>query len=162
MNFKHLFLLATMITIAACSPNPDKVAVKQIDSLCTQLFPEGEPGAAVLVLKGDDIIFDKGYGIADIETKAPIDGNTFFNIASVSKQFTATAAMQLVEQGKMSLEDSVKMYFPEYKADFYNKIKVKHLLSHSSGIPDARDRSDRNKNIFATEEIAMSDRKSVV
>ncbi|MDD3201539.1 MAG: serine hydrolase [Bacteroidales bacterium] len=156
MNFKHLFLLATMITIAACSPNPDKVAVKQIDSLCTQLFPEGEPGAAVLVLKGDDIIFDKGYGIADIETKAPIDGNTFFNIASVSKQFTATAAMQLVEQSKMSLEDSVKMYFPEYKADFYNKIKVKHLLSHSSGIPDARDRSDRNKNIFATEEIAMS------
>lgn len=155
MKFHYLLLFAAFI-MTACNQNPDKAAVNQIDSLCTQIFPQGEPGAAVLVLKGDNIIFDKGYGIADIDTKIPIDGNTFFNIASVSKQFTATAAMQLIEQGKMSLEDSVKMYFPDYKADFYNKIKVKHLLSHSSGIPDARDRSDRNKNIFATEEIAMS------
>lgn len=148
-------VMASIIT-TACTPNPDKEAAKQIDTLCSQLFPSDEPGAAVLVLKGDNIIFDKGYGIADIDTKVPIDGNTFFNIASVSKQFTATAAMQLAEQGRISLDDSVKMYFPEYKADFYNRIKIKHLLSHSSGIPDARDRSDRNKNIFGTEELAMS------
>lgn len=155
---KHLFTFMVMASIitTACTPNPDKEAAKQIDTLCSQLFPADEPGAAVLVLKGDNIIFDKGYGIADIDTKVPIDGNTFFNIASVSKQFTATAAMQLAEQGRISLDDSVKMYFPEYKADFYNRIKIKHLLSHSSGIPDARDRSDRNKNIFGTEELAMS------
>lgn len=155
---KHLFTFMVMASIitTACTPNPDKEAAKQIDTLCSQLFPSDEPGAAVLVLKGDNIIFDKGYGIADIDTKVPIDGNTFFNIASVSKQFTATAAMQLAEQGRISLDDSVKMYFPEYKADFYNRIKIKHLLSHSSGIPDARDRSDRNKNIFGTEELAMS------
>ncbi|MDD2595613.1 MAG: serine hydrolase [Bacteroidales bacterium] len=155
---KHLFTFMVMASIitTACTPNPDKEAAKQIDTLCSQLFPADEPGAAVLVLKGDNIIFDKGYGIADIDTKVPIDGNTFFNIASVSKQFTATAAMQLAEQGRISLDDSVKMYFPEYKADFYNRIKIKHLLSHSSGIPDARDRSDRNKNIFGTEVLAMS------
>lgn len=153
---KHLILLmAAIVLTSACNNNPDKGVAVKIDSLCTAVFPADEPGAAVLVLKGDDIIFDKGYGIADIDTKVAIDGNTFFNIASVSKQFTATAILQLAEQGKLSLEDNVKKYFPEYKADFYNKITIKHLLSHSSGIPDARDRSDRQKNVFAQEEIAM-------
>ena len=84
--------------IAACSTNPKDEAASKIDSIFSELFPSDEPGAAVLVLQGDEIIFDKGYGIADLESGAAIDGNTFFNIASVSKQFTAVAALQLVEQ----------------------------------------------------------------
>ena len=84
-----------------------KTDIKSIDNLCAQLFPRQEPGAAVLIMQGDDIIFDKGYGIADIHTKKPIDGNTFFNIASVSKQFTAVAILQLAERNKLSLEDPV-------------------------------------------------------
>lgn len=154
---KKLFplLMAAIVLTSACQNNPNEEIVGQIDALCTAIFPADEPGAAVLVLKGDKIIFDKGYGLADLETKAPIDGNTFFNIASVSKQFTATAILQLAEQGKLSLEDNVKKYFPDYKADFYEKITIKHLLSHCSGIPDARDRSDRQKNIFAKEDVAM-------
>ena len=52
--------------IAACSPSPKDEAAKKIDSICSELFPLGEPGAAVLVLRGDEIIFDKGYGLADL------------------------------------------------------------------------------------------------
>ena len=114
------------------------------------MFPEQEPGAAVLIMQGNDIVFDKGYGIADINTKKPIDGNTFFNIASVSKQFTATAILQLAEKGKIALEDPVNKYYPEFKQDFWKGIKIKQRLSHSSGIPDARNASIPHTSCWET------------
>ncbi|MCF0163918.1 MAG: serine hydrolase, partial [Bacteroidales bacterium] len=77
---KYLFILFSMVMISSCTKAQNSMA-EAIDKLCAPLFPNGEPGAAVLVMKGNDIIFDKGYGIADIETKAKIDGNTFFNVA---------------------------------------------------------------------------------
>lgn len=127
------------------------IAVERIDSLFSARYGENTPGAAVLIKVGDEVIFDKGYGIADIDTKAKIDGNTFFNIASVSKQFTAMAIMKLQEEGKLSLEDNVKKYFPEFKGDFFERIKIKHLLSQSSGLPDLRPRDDRNFVLTATD-----------
>ena len=138
----------------ACS-NPQKEALQKVDELCSELFPEGEPGAAVLILQGDEIIFDKGYGVADINTMAPITGDTFFNIASVSKQFTATGILKLMEEGKLSLEDNVAMYHPEFKADFWKNVKIKHLLSHSSGIPDARRGLTREQRIHGDDALAM-------
>ena len=94
MKRTFVFIMAATF-IAACSTNPKDEAASKIDSIFSELFPSDEPGAAVLVLQGDEIIFDKGYGIADLESGAAIDGNTFFNIASVSKQFTAVAAYNL-------------------------------------------------------------------
>lgn len=150
------YLFVCIILMVSCTPSPDKEAAAKLDKLCTSLFPADEPGAAVLVMRGDDILFDKGYGIADIDTKKPIDGNTFFNIASVSKQFTAVAILQLAEEGKLSLEDSVSKYFPEFKADFWKDIQIKHLLSHSSGVPDARGGIPREEKIKGDEKLAMS------
>lgn len=150
-----LFILSIVIMTACSNPEPDKEALSKVDSLCSELFPSDEPGAAVLIMKGDKIIFDKGYGLADLRTKAKIDGNTFFNIASVSKQFTAVAVLQLAERGLLSLEDSVAMYHPEYKADFWKQIKLKHLLSHSSGVPDARKGYTLEQRIFGDDVRAM-------
>lgn len=141
------------MTLTACTQSNNE-AIKQIDEMFTAIFPDGEPGAAVLIMQGDEIIFDKGYGIADINTKAPIDGETFFNIASISKQFTAAAIMQLAEQGKISLDDPVSKYFPEYKADFWSRITIAHLLSHSSGIPDERGYLTRDQKIKGDEILA--------
>ena len=107
MKKLSFFLLISLTLMVSCKQN-----TAQLDRLFSGMFPPDEPGAAVLILKGDDILFDKGYGVADLETKKPIDGNTFFNIASVSKQFTAVAILQLAEAGKLSLEDPVAMYFP--------------------------------------------------
>lgn len=149
-------LLVCIILMVSCTPSPEKEAAAQLDKLCTTLFPADEPGASVLVMRGNDILFDKGYGIADIDTKKPIDGNTFFNIASVSKQFTAVAILQLAEEGKLSLEDPVSKYFPEFKADFWKDIQIKHLLSHSSGVPDARGGIPREEKIKGDEKLAMS------
>lgn len=128
-----------------------ELAMNRIDSLFLSQYPENEPGAEVLVLKGDSVIFQKGYGIANMETGTPIDENTFFNIASVSKQFSGVALMILAEEGKLSLDDNVKKWFPDFKAEFFERITLRHLLSHSSGIPDSRDRKDRTFVITATD-----------
>ncbi|MDR1349004.1 MAG: beta-lactamase family protein [Prevotellaceae bacterium] len=122
------------------------------DSLFSAIYSDGnEPGAAVLVMKGDSVIFEKCYGIADMQTQTPITPETDFCIASVSKQFSAVAILQLAERGLLSLNDNLKTFFPEYKADFYNRITLHHILSHTSGIPDTRPRTDKNFMLYSTD-----------
>ena len=115
----------------------------------------------MLVLKGGKVVFDKGYGLANLETGVPITGNTPFNIASVSKQFTAVAVLQLVEQGLVDLDAPVSRYFPEFQADIWNKTKIRHLLSHSSGIPDARGYLTREQKIAGDEYLATEYMKTL-
>lgn len=88
----------------------------------------------VLVAEGDEIVFAKAYGYADVEDKRENKLSTRFAIASNTKQFTATAIMQLVEQNKISLDETIDKYFPDYK--YGNKITIKNLLQMRSGIPD--------------------------
>lgn len=153
MKQNIIITLLTVIVMSSCSCQSakDKAAFSSLDSLFTSIYHPEEPGAAVLIMRGDDIIYDKGFGIADLLINAPIDGNTFFNIASCSKQFSAVAILKLAQEGKLSLDDSVKKYFPEFKADFFNDITLRHLLSHSSGIGDERPRNDRNFVLYSTD-----------
>ncbi len=127
--------------------DPNLELITEVNHHFENLYPANEPGAAVLIMKDDSVIFEKGYGIADMESMSSIDGNTFFNIASVSKQFSAVALMMLQERGALSIDDNVKKWFPEFESPLMEKITLKHLLSHTSGIPDSRDRSDR---VFVT------------
>ena len=153
-----IILISFLFMTFSCSTpkTDDQIALERVDSLFTLLYPAGEPGAAVLILKGDSIVFTKGYGLADIKTKVPIDGKTFFNIASVSKQFSAIGLMILHEEGKLSLDDNVQKYFPQFKAPFFKEITLRHLLSHTSGIPDSRPRSDRHFVLTATDEASYA------
>lgn len=147
MQMDRVFSLILLFMFNSCVEVNDtsiSTAMNLVDAHFKSEYPDNEPGAAILILKGDSIIFDKGYGISDVSTKSKIDGNTLFNIASVSKQFSAVALLMLVQDGKLSLDDNLKRWFPEFKADFFNEIKLKHILSHSSGIPDSRDRSNLN------------------
>ena len=145
------------MSISCSSPvSSSQLALNQIDSLFTALYPANEPGTAVLILKGDSVLFNKGYGLADMETKIPVDGKTFFCIASISKQFAGVALMLLQEQGLLSLDDNVQKFFPHFKAPFFKEITLRHLLSHTSGIPDARPRSDRHFVLTATDEVSYA------
>ena len=128
------FLPVILLAMTSCTASLET----RLDRILKPLFPSGEPGAAVLVLQGDRVLFDKGYGIANLETGAPITGDTPFNIASVSKQFTAVAVLQLEQEGKLSLGDPVSKYFPEFENPLWQDVRIAHLLSHSSGIPDER------------------------
>lgn len=93
-------------------------------------------GASVVVVKDGEIIAQKGYGSADKETGETVDpASTVFRIASVSKSFTAVAAMQLIEQGKISLKDDFLKYVPDLKVDnpFNTPVTIEHLLTHTTG-----------------------------
>ena len=155
-----LLVLLTLITMNSCTQplTKEQIALQKIDSLFTKRYsPQPNPGGAVLILKGDSIIFDKGYGIADTELNSAIDGNTFFNIASVSKQFTAVAILKLQEEGKLDINNSIYDIHPNLtkhlpkKREPFSKITVKDLMAHSSGIPDSRPRTDRNFTLTATD-----------
>ncbi len=157
LNLKQTVLLITLLIpvfMVSCNQNSktaNDILAEKLDSLFAQRYGEGTPGGSAIILKGNDVVYEKSWGVANYKTNATIDSNTFFNIASVSKQFTAMAILKLHEEGKLSIEDNVKQYFPEFKADFFKKIKIKHLLSHSSGLPDDRPRTDRNFVLTATD-----------
>jgi len=145
-------LIVVSITINAQSKRAKMEFNKQVDSLFSSIYQKAdEPGAAVLIMKNGKKVFERCYGIEDITSQKPITPRTNFCIASVSKQFSAVAIMQLAEKKLLSLDDNLKKFFPEYKADFYNRIKLRHILSHASGIPDTRNRSDRNFVLYSTD-----------
>ena len=112
----------------------DNTVDNQIDKLFSG-YNSTTPGVAVAVVKDGKIIFKKGYGTANLEYDTPITPKTVFQIASVSKQFTAFSIYLLEKQGKISFEDDIRKYIPEV-LDFGKPVKIKHLLSHTSGIRD--------------------------
>src|SRR5436309_7268003 len=108
---------------------------KVVDAMFRDFDWANSPGAAVIVIKESKPVFAKGYGMADLEKKIPCTTNTNFRLASLTKQFTAMAVVILVEQGELSLEDHLLGFFPEFPK--YGKaITVRHLLTHTSGLPD--------------------------
>ncbi len=113
--------------------NP-QVIEQKIDSIFAS-YNSHTPGAAVAVVKDGKIVFMKGYGMANLSYDIPITPQTVFNIASVSKQFTAFAIYLLENEGKLSFEDDVRKYIPELP-DYDTTIKIKHLLGHTSGLAD--------------------------
>lgn len=95
----------------------------------------GSPGAVVAVIRDGQIIYSRGYGMANLEYDVPITPATIFHIASVSKHFTAFAVALLAEEGRLSLDDDVRKHLPELP-DFGRKITVRHLIHHTSGLRD--------------------------
>lgn len=139
MKNAKFFILMTAAIMAGCSEN---TVQGELDALFGELFPEGGPGAQVLVTRHGETVYDRGFGLARLDTGAPITDTTMFNICSVSKQFSAMALFILEERGLLSLDDSVGKYFPQFRADFFKRITLRHLLSHTSGIPDLRPRTE--------------------
>jgi CubicO group peptidase (beta-lactamase class C family) len=108
-----------------------------VDAIVRGALGPDDPGAAVLVVRDDQIVHRKGYGLADLETRAPVTTATRFELASFSKQFTAFAILLLLDRGRIALEDDVRLWFPELpEGDPERPIRIRHLLHHSSGLPD--------------------------
>ncbi len=107
----------------------------QVDALMAEWSKGETPGAAVLVVQDGRVLLKKGYGLANVETKELIRPDTVFDLASVSKQFTAMAVMMLAERGKLSLDDPLSKFFPGFPA-YAQNITVRHILNHTSGLTD--------------------------
>ncbi|MBU1627356.1 serine hydrolase, partial [bacterium] len=106
-----------------------------LDELFMPWNTKKTPGAAIAIIKDGKTIFEKAYGMANLEYGLPITTTSIFDIASVSKQFTAFAILLLEKEGKLSLDDNVKKYIPEFP-DFGDTITIRHLITHTSGIRD--------------------------
>lgn len=108
--------------------------IAAFDDALTERFSMDAPGGAVLIARGDSILYEKAIGLADMSTKQALTTRHQFRIASVTKQFAAVAILQLAEAGTLKLGDEIQKY-----VDFPVKerpITIEHLLTHSSGIPD--------------------------
>ncbi len=125
-----LLLLNSMISFSQSKLSPEQ----RIDTLFSGYNSE-TPGVSVAVVKDGAIIFQKGYGMANLEYNIPITPQTIFHVASVSKQFTAFSIYLLENQGKISFDDDIRKYIPEVP-NFGKPITIKHLLYHTSGLKD--------------------------
>ncbi|MDX1286002.1 MAG: serine hydrolase domain-containing protein, partial [Draconibacterium sp.] len=107
----------------------------RIDSLFLKWSNNNSPGAAITIVKNGEIEYKAGYGLANLEYNIPVTPQTVFHIASVSKQFTAFAVLLLENEGKLSMDDDIRKHIPEVP-DFGEKITLKHLVHHTSGMRD--------------------------
>lgn len=150
-------MLAIGVGLAfVCHCAPSKSLAARLDSLMVAHYPCADaPGAALLVAHDGTVLYDGARGVADMTTGEPIDGNTAFNIASLSKQFAVIGVLRLHEKGIIDIYDPVSNYFPEFTGEMWHRVRLWHLMSHSSGVPDARDRSDRDFMIHATDRESM-------
>ncbi|MFT3745894.1 MAG: serine hydrolase domain-containing protein [Pyrinomonadaceae bacterium] len=130
-----MFIVFAVAFNTSYAQGTDAQISKQIDELYSR-YNAATPGVAVAVVRDGKVVFKKGYGSANLEYGQPISTKTVFNIASVSKQFTAFSIYLLEKQGKLSLENDVRKYIPELP-DFGKTVRIKHLLGHTSGVRDA-------------------------
>lgn len=161
---KNTIIIFLILFVSCKSPSDKKVETKDIeleklrtsiDSLFNSNIEENEPGAALLVSYDGQMIIGKGFGLRDIETKEPITKSTNLRMGSVSKQFTALTILKLVDEGKISLNDSVYSIFPV--ETFKDGTTIEQLINHTSGEADAEEafftewdstRIAENKNIL--------------
>jgi CubicO group peptidase (beta-lactamase class C family) len=129
-----------MIAFTSMASGQDKA--KQIDELMRRYVDNGQFNGTVLVADNGKLIFKKGYGMANMEYSIPNTADTKFRLASLTKQFTATLIMQLVEQSKLRLEGKITDYLADYPKAAGDKITLHHLLTHTSGIPNYSDLPD--------------------
>jgi CubicO group peptidase (beta-lactamase class C family) len=108
----------------------------KIDSLTKFYHEQGVFSGTVLVAEAGKVIYQEGFGYANVETKERLEPKSVFRLASLSKQFTAMCIMILEEQGKLNYDDNLQKYIPELK---YEGITIRHLLWHTSGIPSYMD-----------------------
>jgi CubicO group peptidase (beta-lactamase class C family) len=107
----------------------------RVDSIFQEFNRKDSPGCAAAVIDNGKVIYKKGYGMANLEHNIPISPHTVFDVASVSKQFTAFAIALLSKRGRLSLDDDVRKYVPELP-EFERPVTIRHLVHHTSGLRD--------------------------
>ena len=128
-----LLLVWIPLTPVFAAPSAKEVEAKAAELAANEIADGPAAGMSILVARKGKVLMAKGYGYADLENKVPATEHTVYRLGSLSKQFTATATMQLVDQGLVRLDDSIRKYLPEYPPAG-QPITVRHLLNHTSGL----------------------------
>ena len=130
--------IAASIALAAChtsapSPTPVSDLSAAVDSVMVEYARQGSPGASVLVVRRGATVLSRSYGLADLDAKTPATSATNYRLASLTKQFTATAIMLLKEDGRLRYDDAITKYLPELPQSA-SGVTIRMLLTHTSGL----------------------------
>jgi len=126
-------VLATLfvaVPLATAQPLADK-----LDALLSDYHTSGQLNGTVLLAQGDEVLYERGFGEANMSWDIPNTPDTRFRIGSVTKQFTAALILQFAEDGRLNLDDPITAHIPDYPAAAGDRITIHHLLTHTSGIP---------------------------
>lgn len=142
MNRKNFFFVFTVIAFLSSATSaqiPDKVKVvagaERAFEKVSKAYVGPGPGCAAAVSLNGEVVFEKAFGLADLEHNVPNTTQTIFESGSVAKQFTAAALVLLQQDGKLSLDDPVRKYIPELP-DYGSPLTIRHLLNHTAGLRD--------------------------
>ncbi|TMU56610.1 serine hydrolase domain-containing protein [Flagellimonas algicola] len=137
-------LIVCIVGLTQCKPSPEKpsqdlnLMVSKLDSLGKSILEGGGVvGFSVAIMKGNDTLFNRGFGFTDTTRTQPVTNSTRFKIASISKLLGSTLVMKLVEEGKLSLDQNLIELLPDFpNPEQGKKITLEHLISHTSGLPE--------------------------
>ena len=138
---KNILFILLILSVGLSSPQAQPVSLDAstsaaIDRYLTEEMKERQiPGLALAVCYRGKILKEQGYGLADVKNQVPVTPETVFELASITKQFTASAIMLLKQEGKVQLDESIHTYLPD-APEAWQDITVRHLLTHTSGLPD--------------------------
>ena len=134
MKRAHVTLILILLIPITCLAQ-DSFTTKVDEYVRSEMQAQQIPGVALAVVKDGKVVLARGYGLANVEHQVPVKPETIFQSGSTGKQFTATAVMMLVEEGKLSLEDKITKHFTD-APEAWRDITVRHLLTHTSGMTD--------------------------
>ncbi|MFH1079671.1 MAG: serine hydrolase domain-containing protein [Pseudomonadota bacterium] len=151
-------LILGMITLSnAQAVERPQVTQDRMNEVITKVMQEKHiPGLSIAISLPNGKIIEKSYGLANVEYNQPVETDSIFEIGSISKTFTAVGIMMLQEEGKLSVNDRITKYFPQYPG--WNEITLKHLLQHTSGVKDVTEvepfKSNQSKDWTPQEVVA--------
>jgi N-acyl-D-aspartate/D-glutamate deacylase/CubicO group peptidase (beta-lactamase class C family) len=156
-RLQRSLLIGILAAAAAVTAADGRQEQDAIDALVrAEMARQRVPGLAVAIVRGDADADVRGYGVANVEHGVPVTPDTIFQSGSVGKQFTAAAVMLQVEDGRLSLDDSIARYFPDAPST-WTPITIRHLLTHTSGLPDYTDgRIDYRRDYTEDELMKLS------
>ena len=135
---------AILVTAVAVTPfrartdslEPQATSVTStVDALFAEWTKPDSPGCGVGVASNGAVIYERGYGLANVEARIPITPASVFHVASISKQFTAMSILLLAQRGQLSLDDEVRTHVPGWAEG--SRLTIRHLLTHTGGLRDA-------------------------
>ena len=129
-------LVTACLFVAACASSREPSVAAKVDPLFKTWTRPDSPGCGVGVSRNGAVIFERGYGLANLERRVPITSSTVFHLASITKSFTAMSVLLAAERGVLSLDDEVSKYVPDWSAREH-MVTIRHLLTHTSGVRDA-------------------------
>jgi len=147
-------LVTACAAVALSATQPRFAAVERVAAAGHK--QSGAPGMSVALVVDDRLAWSEGFGLADVENEVPARANTVYRIASISKPIAATAVMQLVERGRVNLDDPVQKFVPRFPVKGEQTITIRHLLTHTSGIRHYRDGEMESSRAYETVGDALS------